>query len=582
MLKTGVPPLSMTSHNARDSHYSARNRAYSPGELSRPLTKHQNLRNSTMAAPLPPPVNNDRERRNQNSTYFKLTKQERNDPSNPTIRPPVNSRTMRTKSSTTNRRNDALSQSRTEMDHEYNNNSNYRPAETPLDKLTDRIEKQSHQSRFYPSNYETDAYRDRSKRHSSTPPVRAAGVSSYKLPSFNNKFDDSYSYVPYHLARANYKNDIFEVLKDKLDAQASSFHHSFQRLNKSVGYMGWEVPKEDFKTALVKDFHLFEDTNTASADPAEHEAVRHYQSLQRQKLDEFIDKADTKGDGYIRYSDFIKAVKDLDKQVSVHSTTSERQARYGSTMNNQIQNIVEQKKKDRIARKELKPPPFALYDEAEQYEMYFLKKYKNRLGQLKNSFHHFDVMGEHEKIPHQVFKEGLLGFDKYMTEREVNEMIRYMDPNNKGFINLKVFMDRFGVEMLKSKSLRGTVENGFMSMQWPHSLVEVVPRQHVMDELRIKNSKNTLQARSKPTRTQFLRNDAIQRSHFEHRNRRQMASSGYLSTEQRAKAEVPFYHNTRPSSASASLYQTKNNAVGPTSTTLSSLRPHSAAINSRR
>lgn len=358
----------------------------------------------------------------------------------------------------------------------------------------------------------------------------------------------TFEYVPHHLHLVNYKNDIFEVLKDKIDQHSNSFHQSFKRLNKSIGYQGWCVRKEDFRQALIKDFHLFEEIPPGES--IEHREIKRYQDEQKRKLDEFLNEA-TSSDGYIRYSDFIRAVKGLDKRVNVMSTTAERQARYSSTMSNQANAIIANRMSQMLEKGKLKPPPFALYDESEKYEQLYFQRYKDRLDALRGSFGHFDVMNNHERVPYEVFKQGLLKFDRYMTEREVNEMYKFLDPKKTGFVDVGEFMDRFAVQILNNKSLRGTCETGYTHMQWPRSLIEVRPRSAELEHLREKSSKHVLKAKSRGTRTVHLRKDKIERDAIQHLNQRVLSNTGFLSQEQRNKADLPFYRHRRPSSASA-------------------------------
>lgn len=453
---------------------------------------------TTNKVPIPPPLRGTIKKRD-NKAFEKLTAQTRN-------RKDKNQETQtistNTKDSFTETKENSLNSYREQSEVNSNTpihvNNGARPSSS-IDRKSS-METVKRRPLSTPPRYQTEPMSHRD---------------SHKITS-RSKYNDSletnslYGYVPIHLRGVNYKNDIFEVLKDKVEQCSSSFHNSFIRLNKSVGATGWRVPKEDFKKALIKDFHLFEDTT--DGDTLEHIEIRKYQEQQKRELDKFIDEAASNNDGYIRYDDFVRAIKNLDKKVSIHSTTTERQARYSSTMSNQIKNIIEAKKKQRQEKAQMKPPPFAMYDETENYEYYYYEKYKERLKALRSCFSQVITVDGCEKVLNRAFVAGLLKFDRYLTEREANEMISFLDSKKRGYIDLKEFMDRFAIHILNSKSLRGTCETGFMHMYWPKSLEETAPRAETMEKLREQKAKHVFKSKSKPTRTSFLRKEETLRS----------------------------------------------------------------------
>jgi Ca2+-binding EF-hand superfamily protein len=348
------------------------------------------------------------------------------------------------------------------------------------------------------------------------------------------KFRDGY--VPDHLKDVNYKMDIYELLKDKFDQHSGTFHSTFRRLTKSAGYSGFTIDREMFKQALVKDFHLFEDDMNSSAD---HEEIRKYQNQQKDKLESFIDRADVNKDGYIRYNDFLRVISELDRSANQHTTQSQRHSRYSSTMVD-----PEKRKQDKLKEKEMKKqttdPPYALYNEAEKYELYFVRKHQERLHKLRTIFCHLGLDPNATQVPLDIFRKGVQKFDRYIVDREIEEIIDVLGARKNGWVDLDDFMDKFALDVLKPKTFRGSYETLHV-LEWPQTLEETVSRADRIKSMREKSEKHLMKGNISNTRYNVMRADKIKRELISDEYRRQMTAIGYLSPKQRKHVETFLY-----------------------------------------
>ncbi|KAL9649467.1 hypothetical protein ABK040_000706 [Willaertia magna] len=346
-------------------------------------------------------------------------------------------------------------------------------------------------------------------------------------------------YTPYYLRNVDYDNDILEVLKNKIDSQSRSFHDSFRRLKQSVGNEGWKVSLEDFKQALIKDYHLLENI---SEDIPNFEAIKNYQQTQLNQLEEFVKQADSTGDGYIRFGDFVRAVEDIEGKVPKNSTSSQRELRYSSSMNNSaikrkqdLLHTLEEKQKTKPCIK----PPFAEIEYVPSEATQAYNAYKQKLNSLRNAF---QITGdENEKIPLDVFREKLKKFDRYIQDREIDDIINVLGARKKGYILLKDFMEHYGIETLKTKSFRGSYE-ATKTLQWPKTLVPYKTTNELIDELRDKKGKSKLKSGFHNTRSNILRSDKIKRELiFGSVNNSKLAATGFVSEKEKLKQHIPQY-----------------------------------------
>jgi Ca2+-binding EF-hand superfamily protein len=344
-------------------------------------------------------------------------------------------------------------------------------------------------------------------------------------------------YVPDHLKNANYKMDIFELLKDKLDQHSGTFLNSFRRLTKSAGYSGFTIDKEMFKQALIKDFHLFDPQIGSSS---EHAEIRKYQENQKRKLDEFIEKSDVNKDGFIRYNDFLRVISDLDRSANQLTTQSQRHSRYASTMNANPEKHMQDKKMQQEMKRTSTDPPFALYNEAEKYDMYFIRKHQEKLQKLRNIFTYLGHDPSSDKVSLEIFKKGIQRFDRYVVDREVEEIIDMLGTRKSGYIDLNEFMNKYAIDILKTKAFRGSFETLY-PLQWPGTLEKTTSRAEMIEKLREKGSKNQMKGSISNTRYNVMRADKIKRELISDEYRKQMTQTGYLSPKQRRHVENFLY-----------------------------------------
>jgi len=134
---------------------------------------------------------------------------------------------------------------------------------------------------------------------------------------------------------------------------------------------------EDFKEAIVRDFHLFEKHSGDGAN----DKIQAYQKRQKDMLDKMIQAASAANkDGFIRFNDFVRLVSKLNDNKSLQCTTKNiSHSRFASSMGKNVKEVLEKKQKQLEDNKTIKPPPygFDLFD-LFIFLTFFFDKKKNR------------------------------------------------------------------------------------------------------------------------------------------------------------------------------------------------------------
>lgn len=150
--------------------------------------------------------------------------------------------------------------------------------------------------------------------------------------------------------------DIEEILFDKFDTFSENYRSAFKRILQSIGKAnGSKMKIEDFKEAIVRDFHLFEKKSGEGAN----DRIQAYQKRQKDMLNDLIDQASIENkDGFIRFNDFVRLVSKLNDNKSIHcSTKNISHSRFASTMGKNVKEVLEKKQQQLIDNKTIKPPP---------------------------------------------------------------------------------------------------------------------------------------------------------------------------------------------------------------------------------
>lgn len=119
-------------------------------------------------------------------------------------------------------------------------------------------------------------------------------------------------------------------------------------------------------------------------------------------------------------------------------------------------------------------------------------------------------------------KKGIQQYDKYVSDREADIIVKNCLNSKKNAVSLKTFMYWYGREMLKPKSNRSSVES-LNVMEWPESLKIRPSKEELMRMLREKEETHKKHYTINQTRSSILRMHKI-RDEIERSNRR------YLNT----------------------------------------------------
>ncbi|KAF0978574.1 hypothetical protein FDP41_002394 [Naegleria fowleri] len=335
-------------------------------------------------------------------------------------------------------------------------------------------------------------------------------INSYfsKHNSVNQSHAENEKHVPVHLRNVDYSqtNDVLEVVKNKIHSLSPNLSEAFRRIKQATGYTGNKVRAEDFKRALVKDFHLLEDI---SDDTPNFKAVKQFQTEQIKKLDEFIKMADPKGEGAFGYSDFIRAMEELDRKLGTNSTTAQRETRYCGSMIDEAMKRRREKTEqyiEKIMDPKKDRAPYGVAEDLVKNTDVSKSVYYTRMELLRNTFG-----VENDKIPIPLFRDALKRFDRYILDVDVDQIIENMGAKKKGYISLNEFMNNYGFETIKSKSFRSSYEN-VKGIQWPQTLEYNPTKEEIMSSMRENKNKKKVRGRINNTRTNILRGEEIRRN----------------------------------------------------------------------
>ncbi|KAG2392300.1 hypothetical protein C9374_012552 [Naegleria lovaniensis] len=335
-------------------------------------------------------------------------------------------------------------------------------------------------------------------------------INSYfaKHNSSNQSHAENEKHVPVHLRNVDFTqtNDVLEVVKNKIHSLSPNLSEAFRRIKQATGYTGNKVRAEDFKRALVKDFHLLDDI---SEETPNFKAVKHFQTEQIKKLDEFIKMADPKGEGSFGYSDFIRAMEELDRKLGTNSTTAQRESRYCGSMTDDA--LKRRREKTELYIEKMMDPkkdraPYGVADDLVKNTDTSKSVYFTRMESLRNTFG-----VENDKIPIPLFRDALKRFDRYILDVDVDQILENMGAKKKGYISLNEFMNHYGFETIKSKSFRSSYEN-VKGIQWPQTLEYNPTKEEIMNSMREKKNNKKVRGRINNTRTNILRGEEIRRN----------------------------------------------------------------------
>ncbi|EFC43751.1 predicted protein [Naegleria gruberi] len=317
-------------------------------------------------------------------------------------------------------------------------------------------------------------------------------------------------HVPTHLRDLDYSksNDVLEVVKDKIHGLSPSLSEAFRRIKQATGYTGGKVKSDDFKKAIIKDFHLLDEV---PSDLPNFLAVQQYQNEQVKKIDEFIRMADPNNDGYFGYSEFNRAMEQLEKQLGTNTTTSQRESRYCGTMNHEAIRRRRERNEQQIERimdPKKERAPYGVHDDLVHSINQVNTSYNNKLENLRSAF---PIYGDTDRVPLSVFRETLKKFDRYILDVDLDQMIESLHGKRRGYISLNEFMNAYGFETIKSKSFRGSYES-VKPLQWPATLENQSSTSDKIRDLRDKHTKKKLKGRVNNTRTNILRAEEIRRN----------------------------------------------------------------------
>ena len=87
------------------------------------------------------------------------------------------------------------------------------------------------------------------------------------------------------------------------------------------------------------------------------------------------------------------------------------------------------------------------------------------------------------RVSHEEFKHGLQQYDRHIVDWEIEELVRVCDPKKRGYIDISKFLDQFGTEFLKVKSLRSSPGKKNI-LGWEATLSDKYSKLAVMQNLR--------------------------------------------------------------------------------------------------
>ena len=99
-------------------------------------------------------------------------------------------------------------------------------------------------------------------------------------------------------------------------------------------------------------------------------------------------------------------------------------------------------------------------------------------------------------LTREEFKKAMLDVEKYgANERELEALVGVVDRRNTGYISINDFLERFGLEYLKGRSMRLSVgrdnnDGSCHTLQWPSSTGAEFKKSELMERLRTKQLKS--------------------------------------------------------------------------------------------